>query len=42
MEVPLQGMTFQADKRKKTYTLRFSLLALVKDIDRADRRAVQR
>jgi VWFA-related protein len=31
MEVPLQGMSFQADKRKNTYTLRFSLLALVKD-----------
>ena len=26
-------MTFQADKKKKTYTLRFSLLALVKDAD---------
>jgi VWFA-related protein len=31
MEVPLQGMSFQVDKRKNTYTLRFSLLALVKD-----------
>ena len=31
MEVPLQGMSFQADKRKNRYTLRFSLLALVKD-----------
>jgi VWFA-related protein len=30
-EVPLQGMTFQQDKKKRTYTLRFSLLALVKD-----------
>ena len=32
-EVPLQGMTFQADKKKKTYKLRFSLLALVKDAE---------
>ena len=31
MEVPLEGMSFQADKRKNSYTLRFSLLALVKD-----------
>jgi hypothetical protein len=31
MEVPLQGMSFQTDKRKNSYTLRFSLLALVKD-----------
>jgi VWFA-related protein len=30
-EVPLQGMTFQEDRKKKQYTLRFSLLALVKD-----------
>jgi VWFA-related protein len=30
-EVPLAGMTFQADRRRKQYTLRFSLLALVKD-----------
>jgi VWFA-related protein len=30
-EVPLQGMTFDTDRRKRTYTLRFSLLALVKD-----------
>ncbi len=30
-EVPLQGMTFQEDRKKKQYTLRFALLALVKD-----------
>jgi VWFA-related protein len=30
-EVPLQGMTFQQDRKRKQYTLRFSLLALVKD-----------
>lgn len=38
-EVPLEGMTFQADKKKNQYTLRFSLLALVKD---AEGRIVER
>jgi VWFA-related protein len=32
-EVPLQGMTFQEDRKKKQYTLRFSLLALIKDAE---------
>ena len=30
-EVPLEKMTFEEDTKKKTYALRFSLLALVKD-----------
>jgi VWFA-related protein len=32
-EVPLEGMTFEEDRRKKTYRLRFSLLGLVRDKD---------
>jgi hypothetical protein len=32
-EVPLGGMTFQTDRKKRQYTLRFALLALVKDAD---------
>jgi VWFA-related protein len=32
-EVPLEGMTFQQDKKTRQYTLRFSLLALVKDAE---------
>lgn len=32
-EVPLEKMTFDEDTKKKTYRLRFSLLALVRDAD---------
>ena len=32
-EVPLEKMTFQEDRKKKLYRLRFSLLALVRDHD---------
>lgn len=32
-EVPLEKMTFQEDRKKKLYRLRFSLLALVRDKD---------
>jgi VWFA-related protein len=32
-EVPLEKMTFEEDTKKKTYRLRFSLLALVRDAD---------
>lgn len=38
-EVPLEKMTFQEDRRRKTYRLRFSLLALVRD---AEGRIVER
>jgi VWFA-related protein len=31
IEVPLQKMSFEEDRKKKTYQLRFSLLALVRD-----------
>ena len=39
LEVPLDGMTFETDRRARRYTLRFSLLALVKD---AEGRVVER
>lgn len=32
-EVPLDGMTFETDKRRNQYTLHFALLSLVKDKD---------
>jgi VWFA-related protein len=32
-EVPLQDMTFEVDRRRKEYRLRFSLLAMVKDTE---------
>jgi VWFA-related protein len=32
-EVPLEQMTFEEDRKKKTYRLRFSLLALVRDAE---------
>ena len=32
-EVPLEKMTFEEDTKKKTYRLRFSLLALVRDAE---------